>query len=99
MCVRQCGVPEERASSGVGGLPWWVRALVSLLRRMFGPWKTMTSRYAEFYSRMQSVGETLVEFSRALIRQHQRIEGAAIHSRGTPGPGSHWRRRSEAPVC
>ena len=22
--VRQCGVPEEAASGGVGGLPWWV---------------------------------------------------------------------------
>ena len=52
-------------------------ALVSLLRRLFGPWETVTSLYAEFYSRMQSVGETLAGFSRALIRLHQRIEGAA----------------------
>ena len=36
----------------------------------------MTSLYAEFYSRVQSVGETLAEFSRALIRLHQRIESA-----------------------
>ena len=36
----------------------------------------MTSLYAEFYSRIQSVGETLAEFSRSLIRLHQRIEGA-----------------------
>ena len=52
-------------------------ALVSLLRRVFGSWETVTSLYADFYSRMQSVGETLAEFSRALIRMHQRIEGAA----------------------
>ena len=52
-------------------------ALVSLLRRMFGPLQTVTSLYAEFYSRMQSEGETLAEYSRALIRLHQRIEGAA----------------------
>ena len=52
-------------------------ALVFLLRRVFGPWETVTSLYANFYSRMQSVGETLAEFSRALIRLHQRIEGAA----------------------
>ena len=52
-------------------------ALVSLLRRMFGPLETVTSLYAEFYSRMQSEGETLAEYSRALIRLHQRIEGAA----------------------
>ena len=51
--------------------------LVSLLRRVFGPWETVTSLHAEFYSRMQSVGETLAEFSRALIRLHLRIEGAA----------------------
>ena len=51
--------------------------LVSRLRRVFGPWETVTSLYADFYSRMQSVGETLAEFSRALIRLHQRIEGAA----------------------
>ena len=31
----------------------------------------------DFYSRMQSVGETLAEFSRVLIRLHQRIESAA----------------------
>ena len=52
-------------------------ALVSLLRRMFGPLETVTSLYAEFYSRTQSEGETLAEYSRALIRLHQRIEGAA----------------------
>ena len=38
-------------------------ALVSLLRQVFGPWETVKSQYAEFYSRMQSVGETLAEFS------------------------------------
>ena len=37
----------------------------------------MTSLYAEFYSRMQSEGETLVEYSRGLIRLHQRIESTA----------------------
>ena len=52
-------------------------ALVSLLRRMFGPCETVTSLYAEFYSRMQSLGETLAEYSRALIRLHRRIEGVA----------------------
>ena len=45
-------------------------ALVSLLRRMFGPLETVTSLYAEFYSRMQSEEETLAEYSRALIRLH-----------------------------
>ena len=50
---------------------------VSLLRRMFGPCETVTSLYAEFYSRMQSLGETLAEYSRALIRLHQCIEGVA----------------------
>ena len=91
--VRQCGVLErERAVVLVdylGGCakdevlchPDEVRrdfgALVSLLRRMFGPLETVTSLYAEFYSRMQSERETLAEYSRALIRLHQRIEGAA----------------------
>ena len=91
--VRQCGVPEgERAVVLVdylGGCakeevlchPEEVRrdfgALVSLLQRGFGPWETVTSLQAEFYARMQSVGETLAEYSRALIRLHQRIEGAA----------------------
>ena len=37
----------------------------------------MTSLQAEFYSRTQAVGETLAEYSIALIRLHQRIEGAA----------------------
>ena len=91
--VRQCGVLErERAVVLIDYLggdakeevlcrPDEVRrdfgALVSLLRRMFGPLETVTSLYAEFYSRMQSEGETLAEYSRALIRLHQRIEGAA----------------------
>ena len=91
--VRQCGVPEaERAMALIDNLGGCVRdevlchpdevcrdfgALVSLLRRVFGPRETVTSLYAEFYSRVQSVGETLAEFSRALIRLHQRIEGAA----------------------
>ena len=52
-------------------------APVSPLRRAFGPCETVTSLYADFYSRMLSVGETLAEFRRALIRLHQRIEGAA----------------------
>ena len=91
--VRQCGVAEgDRAVLLVdylGGCakeealcyPDEVRrdfgVLVSRLRRVFGPWETVTSLYADFYSRMQSVGETLAEFSRSLIRLHQRIEGAA----------------------
>ena len=91
--VRQCGVPEgERALVLVdylGGCakeavlchPDEVRrdfgALVSLLRRMFGPCETVTSLYAEFYSRIQSLGDTLAEYSRAIIGLHQRIEGVA----------------------
>ena len=91
--VRQCGVPEaERAMALIDNLGGCARdevlchpdevrrdfgALVSLLRRVFGPRETVTSLYAEFYSRVKSVGETLAEFSRALIRLHQRIEGAA----------------------
>ena len=91
--VRQCGVPEgERAVVLVDYLGGCAKeevlchteevrrdvgALVSLLRRVFGPWETVTSLQAEFYARMQSVGETLAEYSRALIRLHQRIEGAA----------------------
>ena len=90
--ARRCCVPEgERAVlllDYLGGCakeealcyPDEVRrdfgVLVSLLQRVFGPWETVTSLYADFYSRMQSVGETLAEFSRALIRLHQRIEGA-----------------------
>ena len=72
--VRQCGVPEgERAvvlADYLGGCakeevlchPEEVRldfgALLSLLRRVFGPWETVTSLNAEFYARMQSQGET-----------------------------------------
>ena len=48
-------------------------ALVSLLRRMFGPLETVTSLCAVLYSRMQSERETLAEYSRAVIRLHQRI--------------------------
>ena len=91
--VRQCGVPAgERAVVLADYLSGCAKeevlchpcevgrdfgALVSLLRRVFGPRETVTSLYAEFYSRVQSVGETLAEFGRALIRLHQRIESAA----------------------
>ena len=51
----------------------FVGALVSLLRRVFGPWQTVTLLHAAFYSRMQSLGETLAEYSSALNRLHQRI--------------------------
>ena len=108
--VRQCGVPAgERAMVLVdylGGCakeevlchPYEVRrdfgTLVCLLRRMFGPRETVTSLYAEFYSRVQSVGETHAEFSRALIE----YSAASTHrKRSTHGsrascPGSPWRR-------
>ena len=71
--VRRCGVPEGERSvllvDYLGGCakeealcyPDEVRrdygALVSLLRRVLGPWETVTSLYSDFYSRMQSVGE------------------------------------------
>ena len=38
-------------------------ALVSLLRRMFGPLQTVTSLYDEFYSRMQSEGRRLLNIA------------------------------------
>ena len=54
-----------------------IGTLVSLLRRVFGQRVTVTSLYEELYSRVQSVDETLAEYSRALIRLHQCIEAAA----------------------
>ena len=97
MFVRQYGVPEEERALAIvdylGGCakqevlchPDEVRrdfgALVSLLRQVFGPWETVTSLYTDLYSRMQSVGETLAEFSKALIRLHRRIESASPRSR------------------
>ena len=44
---------------------------------MFGPLQIVTTLSAEFYSRMQSEGETLAEYSRGLIRLQQRIESTA----------------------
>ena len=91
--VRQCGVPEaERAMALIDNLGGCARdevlchpdevrrdfgALVSLLRRMFEPWQTVTSLYAELYTWMLSVHETLAEYSRSLIRLHQLIESVA----------------------
>ena len=44
-----CHPDEVRRDFGV---------LMSLLRRVFGPRETVTSLYADFYSRMQSVGDS-----------------------------------------
>ena len=76
-------------------------ALVYLLRRVFGPRETVTSLYAEFYSRVQSVGETLAEFSRALIRLHQRIESAAptVAERQALAVRGDGALNLKAPVC
>ena len=89
--MRFCVTPDEvRRDFG---------ALVSLLRRMFGPWQTVTSLYAEFYTRMQSVHETLAEYSRISHSTASADRKRGAHGRGEPGPGSPERRRSEAPVC
>ena len=64
-------------------------ALVSLLRPVFRPRETVALLYAEFYSRVQSVGETLAEFSRAPIRLHQRIESAALTVAARHAPRVH----------
>ena len=82
-----------KANGGFGGLAWWVCEAGSVLfhpvevgtsgpwclcyGECLGRWETVTSLYAAFYSRMQLVGETLAGYSRALVRLHQRIEGAA----------------------
>ena len=66
------GCAKEEVLCHPDKVRWDFGALVSLLL-----WDTVPSLYAEFYSRMHSVGETLAEYSRALIRLHQRIKGAA----------------------
>ena len=87
--MRHCSVPEgERAVVLVEYLGVYAKqemlchpdearrdfgALVSLLRRVFGPLETVTSLYGVFYSRTQSEGETLAEYSKALIRLLQCI--------------------------
>ena len=48
----------------------------------------MTSVYAEFYSRMQSVGDILAEFSRTIIRLHQRIGASERQARAVLGDGA-----------
>ena len=58
----------RRGSSGLRG---------SGVSAAAGVWAVGDRDVAEFYSRVQSVGETLAEFSRALTRLHQRIESAA----------------------
>ena len=93
--VRQCGVPEgERAVGLVDYLGGCAKEEVLChpdevspgLRRGSGVpasesvWAVGDRDVTDLYSRMQSEGETLAEYSRALIRLHQRIEGAA------PGP-------------
>ena len=61
-------------------------ALVSLLRRVFGPRDTVASLQAEFYARMQSVGD-----SHSTASTHRK---RSTHGDRAPGPGSPWRRRS-----
>ena len=66
------GCAKEEVLSHPDEVRWDVGAMASLLRRVFGLWETATSPHVEFYSRIQSVGETLAEYGRALVRLHQR---------------------------
>ena len=48
-----------------------------LLRSRFGPLETVHSLQAGFHARMQLEGESLADYSRVLMRLHDRIEKAA----------------------
>ena len=52
-------------------------SLTALLRSRFGPLETVHSLQAGFPARMQLEGESLADYSRVLMRLHDRIEKAA----------------------
>ena len=62
-------------------LAMWRQSMESLtallLRSRFGPLETVHSLQAGFHARMQLEGESLADYSRVLMRLHDRIEKAA----------------------
>ena len=54
-----------------------VESLVALLRSRFGPLESVHSLHAAFHERMQLEGESLADYSRVLMRLHDRMEQAA----------------------
>ena len=54
-----------------------VESLTALLRSRFGPMETVPSLHAAFHARMQLEGESLADYSRVLMRLHDRMEKAA----------------------
>ena len=54
-----------------------VESLTALLRSRFGPMETVPSLHAAFHARMQLEGESLADYSRVLVRLHDRMEKAA----------------------
>ena len=91
--IRQRAVPEEEQAvtllDHLGGSardevlchPLSVRqdvtSLTTLLRVRFGPPESIASLNAAFHSRYQLEGESLAEYSRVLMRIHDRMEKAA----------------------
>ena len=54
-----------------------VESLIALLRSRFGPMETVPSLHAAFRARLQLEGESLADYSRVLVRLHDRMEKAA----------------------
>lgn len=63
-----CSPPEDRDSP---------EKLIARLCKVFGQSESVTALTGTLYARCQNDGETLAEFSRALMRIHDRIESSA----------------------
>ena len=58
----------------------WILSLKKLLHKHFGGWETVPSLHKALYERVQLEDETLMDFSRALIRMYDRILEVASDS-------------------
>ena len=76
-----------------------VESLTALLRSRFGPMETVPSLHAAFHARMQLEGESLADYSRVLMRLHDRMEKAAATLCGGTGASPAQGQCTQGAVC
>ena len=71
------GAARDKVDCHPEAVRYSLTQLKALLRLRFGPIESVASLNAAFHARMQSDGESLADYSRALMRLHDRMAKAA----------------------